>query len=208
VTTTDRLPSVRWREARDVTAVLDIPPAGVLLGVDRESAPVVLPAIAPRLTRIGVVGEGRIAGLIAYRLLGVGCVLRIATADPGRWRHVLGVAGGRASAGPGVAGWPAPAPAGGPPVLLSDLDVPPDHVGDGGRRPGTVVHVTPAVPPAGPFWSAVDAVVVTTPGHGAALARLLGRDDARDLDRLGRGRIGLLDRRRAVAVTPVLGTGE
>lgn len=207
MTTTDRLPAVRWREPRDVTAVLDIPPAGVLLGTDPEGAPVVLPAVGPRVTRLGVVGDRRIAGLIAYRLLGVGCLLRIATAAPDRWRHLAGVAGGRASVGPSAAGWPPPHAAGGPPLLLSDLDAAPDHLARN-DRPGTVVHVVNSVPPGGAYWSAVDAVVVTGPGHGSALARLLGRDDARALDRIGRAQLGLLDHHRAVTVTPVLAAGE
>ena len=182
MTRTDRLPTVRWREPRDVTAVLDIPPAGVLLGADPESAPVVLPAIGPRVVRLGVVGDGRIAGLIAFRLLGIGCLLRIATPNPDRWRHLLGVAGVRASVAPGTAAWPPPHGAGGPPVLVSDLPEAPDHFArDDRRQPCTVVHVVSAVPEGGPYWSAVDAVVVTGPGHGVALARLLGRNDARGL---------------------------
>jgi hypothetical protein len=208
MTTTDRLPTVRWREPRDVTAVLDIPPAGVLLGVDPESAPVLLPALGPRLTRLGVVGDGRIAGLIAYRLLGVGGVLRIATENPGRWRHLLGVAGPRASAGPSTVGWPARYAVGGPPVLVSDLPQPPDDLTRDGRQRGTVVHIVRTVPSGGPFWSGVDAVVVTGHGHGDPLARLLGRDDARALDGIGPDRVGLLDHRRVVAVTPVLAPGE
>ena len=74
--------------------------------------------------------------------------------------------------------------------------------------PGTVVHVTETVPAAGPFWSAVDAVLVAGRGHGLALARLLGRDDARTLDGIGPAQLGLLDRQRAVAVTAVLADAE
>jgi len=74
--------------------------------------------------------------------------------------------------------------------------------------PCTVVHVTETVPAAGPFWSAVDAVLVAGRGHGVALARLLGRDDARTLDGIGPAQLGLLDRQRAVAVTAVLADAE
>ena len=208
MTTTDRLPTVRWREPRDVTAVLDIPPAGVLLGADPSSAPVVLPAIGPRVVRLGVVGDGRIAGLIAFRLLGIGCLLRIATPNPDRWRHLLGVAGARASVGPGTAAWPPPHGAGGPPVLVSDLPTAPDDVARDDRQPCTVVHIVGTVPEAGPYWSAVDAVVVTGPGHGAALARLLGREDAHELDGIAPAQLGLLEPHRVVAVTRVLAAGE
>ena len=68
--------------------------------------------------------------------------------------------------------------------------------------------MTETVPPGGPFWSAVDAVVVAGRGHGPALARLLGRDDARALDGIGPAQLGLLDRHRAVAVTAVLADAE
>ena len=50
---TANLPTGRWREPRDVSVVLEVPPAGVFLGMDAESAPVLLPAIGPRLTRVG-----------------------------------------------------------------------------------------------------------------------------------------------------------
>ena len=70
------------------------------------------------------------------------------------------------------------------------------------------MHVVEQVPPGGPYWSAVDAVLVSGRGHGAALARLLGRDDARSLDAIGPTQLGLLDRNRAVAVTAVLADPE
>ena len=54
----------------------------------------------------------------------------------------------------------------------------------------------------------MDAVLVSGRGHGAALARLLGRDDARSLDAIGPTQLGLLDRNRAVAVTAVLADPE
>lgn len=212
MTTTDRLPTTRWREPRDVAATLRIPAAGVLLGTTTAPyggvEPVVLPVVGPRVTRVGLVGSRRLGALLAHRLLGVGCVLRIATADPARWRHLLEVAAGRASAAPDTAGWPPARRVGGPAVLVSDLVEAPDDLADGVRRPCTVVHVAGAVPPGGAFWSAVDAVVVTGPGHGTALARLLDRDDAHGLDGIAPAQLGLLDHRRVVAVTPLLAPGE
>lgn len=212
MTTTDRLPTTRWREPRDIAATLRIPAAGVLLGTtaapDGGTERVVLAAVGPRVTRIGVVGSRRVAVLLAHRLLGVGCVLRIATAAPDRWRHLLDVAGGRASAAPSTGGWPPNRRVGGPPVLVSDLAEAPDDLARDERRPCTVVHVTGAVPPGGAFWSAVDAVVVTGPGHGAALARLLHRDDALELDGIPPAQLGLLDHSEVVAVTPLLAPGE
>ncbi len=200
------LPTVRWREPRDVSAVLEVPPAGVFLGMDARSTPVLLPAIGPRLTRVGVVGDWRIAALLAYRLLGVGCLLTMVTDDPGRWRHLLDAAGTRGTVGRSGAGWPPSGGDGSPHLLVRDLPVPPDPPAI--ARPGTVVHVTETVPSAGPFWSAVDAVLVAGRGHGLALARLLGRDDARTLDGIGPAQLGLLDRHQAVAVTVVLADAE
>ena len=63
------------------------------------------------------------------------------------------------------------------------------------------------MPPGGPFWSAVDAVLVAGRGHGSALARLLGRD-ARTLDGIGPAQLGVLDRQHTVAVTAVLADAE
>jgi len=200
------LPTVRWREPRDVSVLLEVPPAGVFLGMDAESAPVLLPAIGPRHTRVGVVGDWRIAALLAYRLLGVGCLLTMLTDEPGRWRHLLEAAGTRGTVGRNGAAWPASRGDGSRHLLVSDLPAPPDPPAAG--VPCTVVHVTEAVPPAGPFWSAVDAVLVAGRGHGLALARLLGRDDARTLDGIGPAQLGLLDRQRAVAVTAVLADAE
>ena len=92
-------------------------------------------------------------------------------------------------------------------MLVSDRPAAPDDVARD-DRPCTVVHVVGAVPDAGPYWSAVDAVVVTGPGHGAALARLLGRDDAHELDGIAPAQLGLLEPHRVVAVTRVLAAGE
>jgi hypothetical protein len=199
------LPTVRWRAPRDVSVLIEVPPAGVFLGMDAESAPVLLPAIGPRLTRVGVVGDWRIAALLAYRLLGVGCLLTLATDDPGRWRHLLDAAGPRGTVGRSGA-VPASRADGSPHLLVSDLPAAPDPPSTARRC--TVVHVTETVPPAGPFWSAVDAVLVAGRGHGLTLARLLGRDDARTLDGIGPAQLGLLDRQRAVAVTVVLADAE
>jgi hypothetical protein len=200
-------PTVHWREPGDVSAVLDVPAAGVFIGMDSDrSTPVLLPAVGPRVTRIGVVGDWRIAALLAYRLLGVGCVLTLATGDAGRWRHLLDAAGPRGTVAPSGAGWPPP-PTGAVPLLVTDLATPPNPAA-GTWTPCTVVHVVDQVPAGGPYWPAVDAVLVSGRGHGAALARLLGRDDARALDAIGPTQLGLLDRNRAVAVAAVLADPE
>ena len=122
-------PTVHWREPGDVTAVLDVPAAGVFLGVDSDRSPVLLPAVGPRVTRIGVVGDWRIAALLAYRLLGAGCLLTMATAEPGRWRHLLDAAGSRGSVARSGAGWPPPA-GGAAHLLVTDLATPPNPASD------------------------------------------------------------------------------
>ncbi len=213
--TTEALPASRWRDPRDVPAVLDLPPAGVLIGSDRQQTAVVLPAIGPRPTRLGVLGDHRIATLLAYRLLGVGCRLTVTTADPARWRRLLAAAGARAMVsgamvGGHTANWPPPIPAGADPgaqLLVTDLPTPPPTaLGD--RPLCTVVHVATTVPIGSPYWAAVDGVVLAGHGYGTPLARLLRRADAGQLDQLGPGQLGVLDRNRAVVVTPILAEAE
>jgi hypothetical protein len=207
VITTDALPTTRWRSVQDLRTAIHLPPAGVLVGADRLLNQVVLPALGPRPTRLGVLGDQRIAALLAYRLLGVGCLLSVATADPARWRRLLTAAGSRAVVGSRSAGWPPPTTAATEAhLLVSDLpDAPALALGDAPMC--TVVHVADEAPDT-PFWKGVDAVVVAGRGHGTPLARLLDRDDARELDMLGPGQLGVLDRHRVVAVTPILADAE
>jgi hypothetical protein len=205
VITTDVLPAGRWRVPGDVRTIVAAPPSGVLLGADPLLAPVVLPALGPRPVRLGVLGDQRIAALLAYRLLGVGCLLAVATDDPARWRRLLTAAGSRAVVGARATGWP-PA-TDGPHLLVSDLPEPP-AVELGTRPLVTVVHVA-ARPPAGSaWWAGVDGVLTAGAGHGTALAAALGRPEARELDAVGPGQLGVLDPYRAVAVTPILADAE
>ena len=202
---TDALPFTRWRSAEDVPGTLAVPPAGVLIGADADLAPVVLPAIGPHVTRLGVLGDQRIAALLAYRLLGVGCLLSVATAEPAHWRRLLSAAGSRAEVGSRTDGWP-PA-TDDPHLLVSDLaEPPPVELGD--RPLCTVVHVAAAVPADSEFWRSVDGVVVAGQGHGTALGAVLGRPEARTLDAIGPGQLGVLDRYRVVAATPILADAE
>jgi hypothetical protein len=205
VITTEVLPAARWRDPRDLPAVFELPPTGLLIGADRQQKPVALPAIGPAPTRLGVLGDHRIATLLAYRLLGVGCRLTVTTADPARWRRLLAAAGPRAVAGPSALGWPAAGPD--PQLLVTDLPAAPP-VGLGDQPMCTVLHVAATVPTDSPFWSDVDGVLLAGHGYGTPLARLLDRPDAADLDQLGPGQLGLLDRDRAVVVTPILAEAE
>jgi hypothetical protein len=205
VITTDALPATRWRSADDVRAVLDVPPAGVLIGADADMAPVVLPAIGPRPTRLGVLGDQRIAALLAYRLLGVGCQLAVATEEPSHWRRLLAAAGSRAVVGSAGSAWPPESDD--PHLLVSDLPDPPDPaLGD--RPLCTVVHVASTVPEDSEFWRSLDGAMVAGHGHGSRLGAVLGRPDAGALDTLGPGQLGVLDRHRVVAVTPILAEVE
>jgi hypothetical protein len=208
VITTEVLPASRWRDPRDLPAVLELPATGVLIGADRQQKPVALPAIGPGPTRLGVLGDHRIATLLAYRLLGVGCRLTVTTADPARWRRLLAAAGDRAVVGPSALGWPAAGPRGAEPQLLvTDLPAAPP-VGLGDQPMCTVLHVATAVPTGSPYWSDVDGVLLAGHGYGTPLARLLNRPDAGELDQLSPGQLGLLDRERAVVVTPILAEAE
>ena len=203
--TTDGLPASRWRSPDDVPAVLDLPAAGLLLGADARQAAIALPALGPRPIRLGVLGDHRIATLLAYRLLGVGCRLWVASEQPERWRGLLTAAEGRARIGPDHIGWPPPSRT--PQLLVTDLpQAPPPGLGD--RPMCTIVHVTPTVPAGSPYWSAVHAVVLAGQGHGTPLAELLGRPDAAGLDQLDPGQLGLLDAGRATVVTPILAEAE
>lgn len=203
--TTDALPATRWRAPEDVRIVLDVPPAGVLVGADAEMAPVVLPAIGPHPTRLGVLGDQRIAALLAYRLLGVGCLLTVTTGEPSRWRRLLAAAGSRAVVGAAASGWPPETDE--PHLLVSDLPEPPDPaLGD--RPQCTVVHVAATVPESSEFWRSIDGAVIAGQGHGTRLGALLGRPDAAALDTLAPGQLGVLDRHRVVAVTPILADVE
>jgi hypothetical protein len=203
--TTDVLPATRWRSPQEIRAVLDVPPAGVLIGADADLDPVVLPAIRPRPTRLGVLGDQRIAALLAYRLLGVGCLLAVATTEPARWRRLLAAAGSRAVVGSGTSGWPPQSDE--PQLLVSDLADPPD-VTLGDRPLCTMVHVASTVPADSAFWRSVDGVVIAGHGHGTAVAAALERPDAAALDTLGEGELGVLDRHRVTPVTPILAEVE
>jgi hypothetical protein len=203
--TTDALPASRWRDPRDVRVVLDLPATGVLIGADRQQTPVALPALGPHPTRLGVLGDHRIATLLAYRLLGVGARLTVATADPARWRPLLTAAGSRAMVGASPVGWPRAATE--PQLLVTDLPTAPSPT-LGNRPLCTVLHVATAVPAHSPYWSGVHGVVLAGRGYGSPLAHLLGRPDARELDQLGPGQLGVLDRGRALVVTPILAEVE
>ena len=199
-------PTVHWREPGDVSAVLDVPAAGVFLGVDATIGPGA--AARGRAARHPDRGGRRLAHRRAARLP---AARRRLPADPGDRRTRPLAAPARRRRPPGTvarsgAGWPPPA-GGAAHLLVTDLATPPNPAA-GTRTPCTVVHVVEQVPPGGPYWSAVDAVLVSGRGHGAALARLLGRDDARSLDAIGPTQLGLLDRNRAVAVTAVLADPE
>jgi hypothetical protein len=204
--TTEALPASRWRDPRDLRLVLDLPPVGVLIGADRQQVPVALPAIGPRPTRLGVLGDHRIATLLAYRMAGVGARLTVATADPARWRPLLLAAGARAMVVANPVGWPLLS-ATEPQLLVTDLPSAPSPL-LGNRPLCTVLHVAPAVPADSPYWAGVHGVVLAGRGYGSPLAHLLGRPDAIALDRLGPGQLGVLDRGRALIVTPILAEVE
>jgi hypothetical protein len=146
--------------------IVTIPEAGVVVGTDRDGAPVLLPAVGARPIRVGVLAFP--PRLLAFRLLGVGCEVTVFTVEP--WRWVFPVPDRRLHV-TAERPWPANRPAppgvgGGPQVLISDLPVPPGR--DVGDQPWcTVIHCAPRAP------ASVDAVL--TRGNGDELAMVVGR---------------------------------
>ena len=213
-------PTVQWREPGDVTAVLEVPAAGVFLGVDARVGPVLLPAVGPRVTRIGVVGDWRIAALLAYRLLGAGCLLTLADrrtrplAAPARGRRHPGDGRpqrhGVAAAGRGC-GAPARHRPGGPPEPAAGT----------GRRARSSTSSS-RCRPAGrtgrrwtPCWSPGAATGGAGPVAGARRRPVTGRDRPRPARAAGPAARGGGDRRSgrrrtlpaARPVTPVTTNG-
>jgi hypothetical protein len=143
--------------------IVTLPAAGIVVGTDRDGNPVLLPAVAARPVRVGVLAFPPL--VLAFRLLGAGCAVTVFTQAPQRWAplKVPVSAGGQ---------WPAARPTPPGQVLVSDLPAPPDRrLGD---QPWcTVVHVAPRVPPGSEFWAAADAVL--TRGAGEELAMVTGR---------------------------------
>lgn len=147
--------------------IITLPEAGVVVGTDREGAPVLLPAIAARPVHIGVLAFPPL--VLAFRLLGAGCDVTVFTQAPQRWAPLKSHIG----AGQWPRRRPTPPGAGaGPQVLISDLPAPPAR-GLGDQPWCTVVHVAPRVPPGSDFWADADAVL--TRGAGEELALVTGR---------------------------------
>jgi hypothetical protein len=125
----------------------------------------------------------------------------VATAEPAHWRRLLRAAGSRAVVGSGTEGWPPETDE--PHLLVSDLPTPPPvELGD--RPMCTVVHVSATVPQGSAFWPAVNGVVIAGQGHGTPPSAVLGRPDVSALDTIGPGELGVLDRHRVAAATPIL----
>lgn len=200
------LPVTRWCAPDEVALELTLAPAGVFLGTDRAGGPAVLPAVQPRGVRLGVLGALGPAVLLAHRLLGVGCLLTVTTGRSQAWQPLRSRADARRLTiidQPGR--WPAAAPgppgtAEGPQVLVVDLsNPPPARLAEAPWS--TVVHVAHGVPDRSDFWRQIDVVLLARAGHGKAVARLFGRADTLEGDRLRPGEVAVLSRGATRLVT-------
>jgi hypothetical protein len=71
-----------------------------------------------------------------------------------------------------------------------------------------VVHAATAVPAGSDFWAHVDAMLLTSPGYGAAAAHRWRRADAAAADDLRVGEIALADRDGTYPLTFPLAPAE
>jgi hypothetical protein len=193
--------------------ILDLPVAGVFLGSTRYGTPVTLPAVRPVLTRVGLIGGIDPAVLLAYRMLAVGCQLTVATARPQAWTALAAWVNERQFAvveslprwlgsTPGP-----PGSAAGPQVIIADQPVPPPA--ELANAPWcTVIHVATHIPGGSEFWRLVDLVLLTTPGHGRALAGMRNRPDAVAANDLPPGHFALVDWQRTTLFRILRGAGE
>jgi hypothetical protein len=193
------LPAVRWPGPGEIDVVAEIPPAGVFLGMDRAGWPVMLPAIQPRAVRVGMLGAPAVAAVLAYRLLAVGCQVTVFTVGSTYWNSLYDkISSDRLMLFDRPLGWPLasagpPGSSHGPQALILDHPTPPPRWL--GQSPWCiVVHAATASPAGSEFWANVDAMLLTSPGYGAAAAQRWQRADAASADDLRPGEIALADR--------------
>jgi hypothetical protein len=188
--------------------MIDLSVAGVFVGTTRYGAPVALPAIRPVLTRVGLIGGVDPAVLLAYRMLAVGCQVMVATDRAPAWATLAErVDGPRLTIAESLPRWLGDAGAGGPRVLIADEPAPP-AVELANAAWCTVVHVATHIPSGSDFWRLIDLVLLTTPGHGRALAGLRNRPDAVRANDLPQGHVALVDWQRTTLFRLVRGAGE
>ncbi|WP_019546810.1 hypothetical protein [Streptomyces sulphureus] len=166
---------------------------GLHLGSDRAGAPVTLPVLGRRATRIGVLGESLFGRLIASRLVAAGFLVTGATRGPNLWEPLREAAGGRLVLAENQGTWPSRAcePPGvglGPQALVSDVRRPPPVLLD--ARWSTAVHVRRQVPRGG-FWQSLNAVLALGSSFADAVVPVCGAEAARVTESLTPGEVAL-----------------
>lgn len=196
----------RW-SPRELPFRIELPPAGVVLGVDTSGMSAAFPLLVPtRSTRVGIVGEAGLARLLAMRLLGQSCELTVVTRRVDDWRRLAaGVPATPFAIAEQVRRWPGDATP--PPwALLIDMDEPPPTAF--ARAPwSTVVHLAPTAPHGSGWWQSAH-VVMTTRGYARELASLRPRLDASIIDRLGPEDVVAVDQSGVTVFRPALSQHE
>lgn len=185
---------------------------GMLLGVDRAANPVTLPAVGPRGTRIGVLGESLFGRLLACRLLAVGVQVTAVTRGPPLWKPLCEAAGERLVLADHPGSWPphAPQPPGsgrGPQALISDRRRPPP-VPTGSGRWCTVAHVRRQPPRHAGFWNALDVLLALGDSFAAAVAPIAGDGAAEVTAGLAPGEVAMFWRGASTVLRPEIAPGE
>ena len=172
----------RWRVDPAAVSRLAVRPdtGGLVLGVDPVGSPVHLPAPAGQARTVVCIGGLQLGRHLAFRALGAGARVAVASGRAGQWSTLQGRVGGRAAL---------------PVQPLGDFDLrgagparPVVAVLDAGARPARpgrlpawtlLVVLLPFLDPdAVPLVTAADAVVAarTSPDEAAALGQALGLD--------------------------------
>lgn len=196
----------RW-SPRELPFRIELPPAGVVLGLDADGMSAAFPLLVPsQSTRVGIVGEAGLARLLAVRLLGQSCELTVVTRRADNWRRLAnGVPETPFTITEQLRRWPAD---GTPPpwALLIDMDDPPPT--SFARAPwSTVVHLAPAAPHGSGWWQSAH-VVLTTRAYARELASLRPRLDAAVIDRLGPEDVVAIDQSGVTVFRPALSQRE
>ena len=196
----------RW-SPREVPFRLELPPAGLVLGVDANGMSTSFPLLVPtQSTRVGVVGEAGLARLLALRLLSQSCDLTVVTRRAENWQRLAaGVPETPFAIADQLRRWP---PDGRPPpwALLIDMDDPPPTTFVRASW-STVVHLAPAAPQGSGWWQSAH-VVLTTRAHAREVAALRPRLDASIIDRLAGDDVVAVDHSGVTVFRPALNQRE
>ena len=179
----------------------------MLIGADRQQTPVALPALGPHPTRLGVLGDHRIATLLAYRLLGVGARLHRGHRRPGP----LATAADRRRVprdGRREPGGLAALSATEPQLLVTDL--PHGAVADrwATDRCARCCTWRPRCRPTRRTGPGCTGWCWPGAATAARWPTCWAAPTPAELDQLGPGQLGVLDRGRALVVTPILAEVE